>query len=92
MDFELCPSVLLTRTLIGSHAGFNTAEVLTSASREWGLHVGSLTAGNAANMKVAAKAEDMVHVGCYSHTLNSDAGKATDMRSVNALLGTLWKV
>lgn len=91
-DFNLCPAVLQTRAMHDRHTGVNTAEVLTCAEAEWGVRVASLTTDNASNMKVAARTANMIHVGCYAHTLNLAAGKATDVNAVGTLLGKIKSV
>lgn len=88
-DFEPCSVVLQTRELKESHTGLNTATVLTASVAEWGCTVGSLATYNAANMKIAAKAANMSHVGCFAHTINLAANKATDVRTVSNLLAKI---
>lgn len=91
-DFKLQSNVLQTRAMNDSHTGVNTAAVLAEVEAEWGCQVRSLTTDNARNMKVAAREANMMHIGCFAHTINLAANKATDLKPVSRLLGIMKSI
>ena len=74
-EFQQESVVLQTRQLKDSHTGLKTAEVIKLAEEEWAMKVVSLTTDNASNMRVAAQAAELEHVGCFAHVLNLAACK-----------------
>ncbi|XP_030235893.1 zinc finger BED domain-containing protein 1-like [Gadus morhua] len=77
-----------------SHTGANVAEVLKTATEEWGISNKPivLVTDNASNMVVAAQVGGYLHVKCFAHTLNLASQRALKLPAVARLLGRVRRI
>ena len=84
--------MLQTTEVLTSHTANNIANMLTGAIQEWGLTSKdpAVLTDNAANMVRAVEIMQLMHVGCFGHTLNlaSQAG----LKIVSRLLARVRRI
>ena len=93
-EWQLLAHVLQTRAMHESHTGANVAEVLKTATEEWGISNKPivLVTDNASNMVVAAQVGGYLHVKCFAHTLNLASQRALKLPAVARLLGRVRRI
>ena len=69
-NWKLEAKLLATRPLDEKHTGANIATTVLKLKEEFKIRsIGALVTDNAANMLVAAREAGMIHISCYSHTI-----------------------
>lgn len=93
-EWALVSNVLQTRALHKSHTGSNIANLLTETINEWGLtdKVLAIVTDNAANMLLAVRLIESLHVGCFAHILNLALQAALKIPAVTRLLGRVRSI
>nr|XP_033467746.1 zinc finger BED domain-containing protein 1-like [Epinephelus lanceolatus] len=96
IDNEWClmSHVLQTTEVLTSHTAINIADMLTEAIQEWGLTSKdpAIVMDNAANMVRAVEIMQLMHVGCFAHTLNLASQAGLKIPAVSRLLARVRRI
>ncbi|XP_036968503.1 E3 SUMO-protein ligase ZBED1-like [Acanthopagrus latus] len=96
IDNEWClmSHVLQTTEVLTSHTAINIADMLTGAIQEWGLTSKdpAVVTDNAANMVRAVEIMQLMHVGCFAHTLNLASQAGLKVPAVSRLLARVRRI
>ncbi|KAM8728456.1 E3 SUMO-protein ligase ZBED1-like [Acanthopagrus schlegelii] len=96
IDNEWClmSHVLQTTEVLTSHTAINIADMLTGAIQEWGLTSKdpAVVTDNAANMVRAVEIMQLMHVGCFAHTLNLASQAGLKVPAVSRLLAQVRRI
>ncbi len=77
-----------------SHTAANISAMLSEALEEWGL-IGKdpvIVTDNAINMIRAVEMMELLHVGCFAHTLNLASQAALKLSAISRLLGRVRRI
>lgn len=96
IDAEWClvSHVLETTEVLTSHTAANLADMLSRTIEEWGLSskTPAVVTDNAANMVRAVEILQLMHVGCFAHTLNLASQAGLKVPAVSRLLARVRRV
>lgn len=81
-------NVLQTRTMHASHTGANISHLLSETLDEWNLTDKDpvIVTDYAMNMIRAVDMMELLHVGCFAHTLNLASQAAPKLPAISRLL------
>ncbi|XP_056599072.1 E3 SUMO-protein ligase ZBED1-like [Triplophysa dalaica] len=93
-DWTLALHVLQTQAVHTSHTASNIAALLNEALIEWNIGDKelALVTDNAANMVRAAALMNVLHFGCYAHTLNLASQAGLKLPKMAQLLGKIRRI
>ncbi|XP_039510910.1 E3 SUMO-protein ligase ZBED1-like [Pimephales promelas] len=94
-DWVLISNVLQTRAMQDSHTGANICALLSDALEEWGLTKKDpiiVTNNNATNMIRAVEMMELLHIGCFAHTINLASQAALKLPAISRLLGRVRRI
>ncbi|XP_035988252.1 zinc finger BED domain-containing protein 1-like isoform X2 [Fundulus heteroclitus] len=93
-EWRLASYVLQTTEVTSSHTAANLAEMLTGAIQTWGLtsKQPAVVTDNAANMVCAVEIKQLMHVGCFAHTLNLASQAGLKIPAVSRLLARVRRI
>ncbi len=92
-EWKLSTEVMATRPLDVAHTGVNIAATIKEVQVEFEVtKLSGMTTDNASNMTVACREMDIIHIKCFSHSLQlavSKALKDNDIRKTLAAASSL---
>ncbi|XDV33918.1 hypothetical protein PO909_004160 [Leuciscus waleckii] len=93
-DWVLISNVLQTRAMQNSHTGANICALLSDALEEWGLTEKDpiIVTDNATNMIRAVEMMELLHIGCFAHTINLASQAALKLPAISRLLGRVRRI
>jgi len=89
-DWEMCCHLLETAEVMTDHTAPNLAAGLKDSLERWKLPLGKLTAAvtdNARNICLALEILDVMHVGCFAHTIQLGVQKVMDLPEMSKAIG-----
>lgn len=91
-DWVLISNVLQTRAMQDSHTGSNICALLSDALEEWGLTEKDpiIVTDNA--MIRAVEMMELLHIGCFAHTINLALQAALKLPAISRLLGRVRRI
>ncbi|KAF0038023.1 hypothetical protein F2P81_010897 [Scophthalmus maximus] len=96
IDNEWCLMSHMPQTteVLTSHNAINIADMLTGDIQEWGLTSKdpAVSMDNAANMVRAVEILQLMHVGCFAHTLNLASQAGLKIPAVSRLLARVRRI
>ncbi|CAM4681755.1 unnamed protein product [Leuciscus chuanchicus] len=93
-NWVLISNVLQTRAMQDSHTGANICALLSDALEEWGLTEKDpiIVTDNATNMIRAVEMMELLHIGCFAHTINLASQAALKLPAISRLLGRVRRI